>query len=101
MDAPGKGQRAGGTEADERSGETTAPRSEISAATSQGRQLWRAVSARRPTEVGDLADRGGRNARAAYERGGVTKTKGGTRPRWVGAVLRLREGVFLWLSQWA
>src|SRR5437762_11126972 len=56
VDAPGEGQGAFVSEADERPGETATPRSEISAGISQRRQLRRAVPTRRRRNDEDLAD---------------------------------------------
>src|SRR5947208_5630737 len=56
VDAPGENQGAHRAEADERFGETSPTRSEISTGTSEGWQLWRAVPTRRRRNDEDLAD---------------------------------------------
>ena len=67
-------------EADERSGETAPPRSEISAGTSEGRQLRRAVPTRRQRNDEDLAGRRGRNARVAERRVELDSVGGSASP---------------------
>ena len=68
VDAPGEGQGAHRAEADERSGETSPTRSEISAGTSEGWQLWRALPTRRRRNDEDLANSRGGNARVTERR---------------------------------
>ena len=65
VDAPNEGRGTFPAEGDERPGEITTPRPEVSAGTSQRRQLRRTVPTRRRRNDEDLADRRGRDARVA------------------------------------
>src|SRR5215475_1869154 len=65
LDASGKDRHAASAKTDERFREIAALRSKVAARVSQGRQLWRSLSARRRRDDENLARRRGRNPRSA------------------------------------
>ena len=80
VDAPNEGRGTFPAEGDERPGEITTPRPEVSAGTSQRRQLRRTVPTRRRRNDEDLADRRGRDARVADGRVGLDSIGGSASP---------------------